>query len=277
MSNPLMNEKAATHAAQAGWGAPDPASGPARRGTALGNLPITDGPISSWRPKVMTVSGTATASGVLLVLLLSTAVAGWIAAPDTTANFNGVSVAAIGFMVVGFVCAITLRFKPMWAPVLAPIYALAQGFFLGVISRMYDAAYDGIVLQAVGATLAVFTVMLLLYRSRIIKVTDRFRRIVVGATVGLMLFYMVSFVFALVAGAHSVSFINSPSLLGIGFSLFAAGLAAMMLAVDFDLIEKGAAAGWPKGMEWYAAFGLLATLIWLYLEILRLLSKLQRR
>ena len=277
MSNPLMNEKAAAQAARAGWGAPDLSS---RSTTVQGVLqggPIHDGPISSWRPKVMTVSGTATATGVLLVLLLTTAVAGWISAPSATADFNGVSVAAIGFMVVGFVCAITLRFKPMWAPVLAPIYALAQGFFLGVISRMYDARYNGIVLQTVGATLAVFAVMLFLYRSRIIKVTDRFRRIVVGATVGLMLFYMVSFVFALVAGANSVSFINSPSLLGIGFSLFAAGLAAMMLAVDFDLIEKGAAAAWPKGMEWYAAFGLLATIIWLYLEILRLLSKLQRR
>ncbi len=276
MSNPLMNEKAAAEAARAGWAAPDHAG----RSTQLAGLPITpidDGPISSWRPRVMTVSGTATATGVLLVLLLCTAVAGWIAAPTTTADFNGVSVAAIGFMVVGFLCAVVLRFKPMWAPVLAPIYALAQGFFLGVISRMYDTANHGIVLQAVGATLAVFAVMLFLYRSRILKVTDRFRRIVVAATAGLMLFYLVSFVFALVAGAHSVSFINSPSLLGIGFSLFAAGLAAMMLAVDFDLVEKGAAAGWPKGMEWYAAFGLLATLIWLYLEILRLLSKLQRR
>ena len=120
MSNPLMNEKAATEAARAGWGAPDPAS----RSTPIATLPITDGPISSWRPKVMTVAGTATATGVLLVLLLSTAVAGWVAAPTTTANFNGVSVAAIGFMVVGFGCAITLRFKPNWAPVLAPVLSL---------------------------------------------------------------------------------------------------------------------------------------------------------
>ncbi|MEI7547519.1 MAG: Bax inhibitor-1/YccA family protein [Actinomycetota bacterium] len=276
MSNPLMNEKAAAEAARAGWGAPEPST----RRTSIDGLvsaPITDGPISSWHPKVMTVGGTATATGVLLVLLLATATAGWIMAPTSTGDANGAMGLGIGGIVVGLVCAIVLRFKPTLAPVLAPIYALAEGFFLGVISRVYDAQYNGIVLQAVGATLAVFAVMLFLYKSRILKVTDRFKRIVVTATMGLMLFYMVSFVIGLFTGFGSISFFNSASPMGILFSVLAAGLAAMMLAVDFDLIEKGAAAGWPKGMEWYAAFGLLATLIWLYLEILRLLSKLERR
>lgn len=265
MANPLMTEKAAAVAARSAWAAPDPRTA------------VDDGPISSWRPQPMTVSGTVTATGVLLVLLLATATVGWIVAPHTTASFNGVGVAAIGLMVVGFVCGIVLRFKPAWAPVLAPIYALAQGFFLGVVSRMYDTMYEGIVVQAVGATLGVFAVMLVLYRTRILKVTDRFRRIVVMATMGLMTFYLVSFVMALVFGAHSISFIDSPSGLGVLFSVLAAGLAAMMLAVDFDLVERGAREQWPKGMEWYAAFGLLATLIWLYIELLRLLSKLQRR
>jgi len=120
-------------------------------------------------------------------------------------------------------------------------------------------------------------VMLVLYKTQIIKVTDRFRRIVIGATMGLMVFYMLSFVIRLIAGPSSVSFLSNGSGLGIIISLVAAGLAAMMLAVDFDLIERGAREGWPKGMEWYAAFGLLATLVWLYLEMLRLISQLNRR
>ena len=133
-------------------------------------------------------------------------------------------------------------------------------------------------LQAVGATLGVFAVMLIMYRTRIIKVTDRFKRIVIGATLGLMAFYFFSFIiFLFTGGSGGANFLNSTSLFSIGFSIFAAGLAAMMLAVDFDFIEKGTKAGLPKGMEWYAAFGLLTTLVWLYLEMLRLISKLNRR
>ncbi len=263
-----MNEKAAANAVRAGWGAPDPST----RST-----PITDGPVSAWSPKVMTVGGTATATGVLMALLLATATIGWVMAPSSSANASGALGLAIGGVVVGLICAIVLRFKPTLAPVLAPIYALAEGFALGVISRAYDAQYKGIVIQAVGATLGVFAVMLFLYKSRILKVTERFKRIVMTATMGLMLFYAVSFVIGLFTGFSSISFFNSASPMGILFSVVAAGLAAMMLAVDFDLIEKGAKEGWPKGMEWYAAFGLVATLVWLYLEILRLLSKLERR
>ena len=155
------------------------------------------------------------------------------------------------------------------------IYAVAEGFFLGVISKSYNNWQDGIVVQAVGATLGVFLVMLFLYKSRIIKVTDRFKRIVIMATMGLMALYLVSFLINIFGG--NVAFLQSASPMGILFSVFAAGLAAMMLAVDFDLIEKGAKAGWPKGMEWYAAFGLLTTLVWLYLELLRLIAKLNQR
>ncbi|MDO9173747.1 MAG: Bax inhibitor-1/YccA family protein, partial [Actinomycetota bacterium] len=182
---------------------------------------------------------------------------------------------AIAGMLVGFVAAIVVSFKPMLAKVLGPVYAVGMGFFLGVISKSYNNWQDGIVVQAIGATLGVFAVMLVLYKSRIIKVTDRFRRLVVMATLGLMVFYLFSFVIRLFGG--TVPFLESTSIWGIGFSLFAAGLAAMMLALDFDLIEKGAKAGWPKGMEWFAAFGLLTTLVWLYLEMLRLISKLNQR
>ncbi|MEQ1873958.1 MAG: Bax inhibitor-1/YccA family protein [Ilumatobacteraceae bacterium] len=267
MSNPMMSEKAVTEAARAGWAAPDPSTR---------NTPITDGPISGWQSgRTMTAGGTASATGVLLVLLFGSAVAGWSmteATPGSEAKFPAL---AIGGVLVGFACAIFLHFKPTFAKVLGPIYAIAEGFFLGAISKVYNDAYDGIVVQAVGATLAVFAVMLFLYKAKIIKVTDRFRRNVIMASMGLMAFYLVSFGINLFGG--NVPFINEATPMGILFSVVAAGLAAMMLAVDFDMIDRGVAAGWPKGMEWYCAFGLLATLVWLYLEILRLLAKLNRR
>ena len=269
MSNPILNEKAAAEAARSGWAAPTTG-----RSTPLG--PIDDGPISGWQSSnVMTVAGTATATGVLLVILLAAASAGWVTGPTRDGTSSSFPMLAIGGMLVGFVCGLVVSFKPNLARILGPVYAVGMGYFLGVISKAYNNWQSGIVVQAIGATLAVFAVMLFLYKSRIIKVTERYRRIVIMATMGLMLFYAVSFVISLF-GAR-VPFINDASPLGIGFSLLAAGLAAAMLAVDFDLIERGAKAGWPKGMEWYGAFGLLTTVVWLYLEILRLLSKLQQR
>ena len=222
----------------------------------------------------MTVRGTITASGVLMVILIAFAVVGWQMAPESkTGEVTGFPMLAIGGVLVGFACAIAMYFRPMWAKFLAPAYAVGQGFFLGVISKAYEDYQDGIVLQAVGATLGVFVVMLVLYRSRIIKVTDKFRRIIITATLGLMVFYLVSFVIRLIGGASSVSFLNSPSLLGIGFSLFAAGLAAMNLALDFDFIEQGSKQGCPRAWSGSPAFGLMVTLVWLYLEMLRLLSQ----
>ena len=274
MANPILNEKAAAAAAKAGWGAPDPGS----RSTPIPGIPITDGPVSPWARTAgatMTVGGTATATGVLMVLLLGAAAVGWAAAPAAdAANPKFPALALVG-VIVGFICAIAVSFKPNLAKVLGPIYALAEGFFLGVISKSYENWQHGIVVQAVGATLGVFAVMLFLYKSRIIKVTDRFKRIVMMAMFGLMGFYLISMVVSLFGG--NISFLSNGGPLGILISVFAAGLAAMMLAVDFDLIEKGAKAGWPKGMEWYGAFGLLTTLVWLYLEMLRLISQLNRR
>jgi uncharacterized YccA/Bax inhibitor family protein len=269
MANPILNDSTWNKAAHnPGWAAPDPTS----RST-----PITDGPISTWSSKVMTVGGTISATGVLLVVLLAAAVVGWQTGPDAQGEVRGFPALALVGVLVGFACAIAMYFRPMWAKFLAPVYAVGEGFFLGVISKAYEGFKDGIVLQAVGATLGVFVAMLVLYRTRIIKVTDRFRKIVITATMGLMLFYAVSFVFRLIAGSNSVSFLQSASGLGIAFSVFAAGLAAMNLALDFDFIEKGSKQGLPKGMEWFAAFALVVTLVWLYLELLRLLSKLQRR
>ena len=267
MANPILNDNTWNKAAKnPGWGAPDPTT----RST-----PINDGPISGWHSQVMTVGGTISATGVLMVVLLAAAVVGWQTGPDNQGEVRGFPALALVGILVGFACAIAVYFRPMWARILAPIYAVGEGFFLGVISKAYDGYQHGIVVQAVGATLGVFAVMLVLYRTKIIKVTDKFRRIVITATMGLMVFYLFSFILNLFGGG--VSFLHSTSLLSIGFSIFAAGLAAMNLAIDFDFIEKGAKQGLPKGMEWFAAFALVITLVWLYLELLRLLSKLQRR
>jgi uncharacterized YccA/Bax inhibitor family protein len=269
MANPILNDKTWNKAARdPGWGAPDPST--------RGGLPINDGPTSPWRGNVMTVGGTISATGVLMVILLAAATVGWQMGPNNSGDqIGGFPALALGGILIGFACVIAIYFRPMWAKFLAPVYAVGEGFFLGVISKAYEGFKDGIVVQAVGATLGVFAVMLFLYKTNIIKVTDRFRRIVITATLGLMLFYMVSFVINLFGGG--VPFLNSSSGLGIAFSLFAAGLAAMNLALDFDFIERGARQGLPKGMEWFAAFALVITLVWLYLELLRLLAKLQRR
>ena len=144
---------------------------------------------------------------------------------------------------------------------------------MGAISRAYSIQYSGIVLQAVGATLGVFVAMLVMYRTGIIRVNDKFRRVVMSAMVGLLIFYGVSFLFNLL-GAN-ITFFNDASLIGIGFSIFVAGLAAASLALDFDFIERGEKEGLPKQMEWFAALGVVITLVWLYLEILRLLAKLR--
>lgn len=265
MSNPVLNDDAMRKAGGAGWAAPD---------AAMRSTPIDDGPISPWVASRMTVSGTATATGVLFVLLLAAATVGWMSTDTLTDGFP--VLAGVG-IAVGIGCVFGLMFKPTLARFLAPVYAIAEGYVVGVISKAYETYQDGIVVQAAGATVATFLVMLFLYRTQIIKVTDRFRRIVVGATLGVMVLYLVSFVIRLVAGADSVRFLDSPSAFGIGFSVFVCALAAMNLALDFDFIERGSKQGLPKGMEWYAAFGLLVTIVWLYLEILRLLSKLNRR
>jgi uncharacterized YccA/Bax inhibitor family protein len=270
MPNPMFNESTMKKASTE-WPPPQP-------GTEY-VPPITDGPISPWKPGVMTVNGTISATAVLLALLLASATAGWLASggsgEDALGNptFEFPAVAWVG-LIVGFGAVIALWRKPHLAKILGPVYAIAQGFFVGALSHAYESMWDGIVVQAAGATIAVFAVMLFVYRTRIIRVTDRFRRTVITATLGIMVLYIGALVFRLF-GAE-VSFLSSPSLLGIAFSVFVAGLAAMNLALDFDFIERGTEQGLAKDFEWYAAFGLLVTIVWLYLEMLRLLSKLRR-
>jgi uncharacterized YccA/Bax inhibitor family protein len=276
MSNPVLNERT-LESARTTWAPPQ---GPPER-----VAPIDDGPVTPWRPRVMTVDGAIRATGVLVVLLLAAAAVGWamVGEPSVVIR-NGVayeqtSIPALawGGLIVGVALTFLLMFRPRLAPVVAPVYALAEGLFLGALSRGYENAYDGIVVQAAGATIAVFVVMLVLYRTGVVKVTERFRSIVVAATLGVMVFYGVSLLIRLFAGADSVRFLSSPSPLGIAFSLAVAGLAAFHLALDFDFIERGARQRLDKQFEWYAAFGLLVTIVWLYLELLRLLSKLRSR
>ena len=171
--------------------------------------------------------------------------------------------------------AILTVFKPMLARYTAPVYALLQGLFLGAISHVYEAQWSGIVVQAVLGTVGVFGAMLFLYTQRIIRVTNRTRRMVVAATFGVMVIYLVGAVVSLFGG--SVSFINSPSLFGILFSVAVVGIAAFNLLLDFDVIERAEQSAAPRQLEWFAAFGLMVTVVWLYLEILRLLGKLNSR
>ena len=217
----------------------------------------------------MTISGTMNAIAVLFGLSGIAAVLSWNA--TSVESFPAwLPLAGIGGMVI----AIVLAFRMRWAMYLGPVYALVQGAFVGAISKVYDAAYDGIVLQAALGTATVFVVMWALWSSRIIKVTARFRMIVVAATLSIFVLYLGAFI---VNFFTPVSFLSSASGLSIGISVLVIGVAALNLALDFDLIERGIAGKGPKYLEWYAAFGLLVTVIWLYLEILRLLSKLQRR
>jgi uncharacterized YccA/Bax inhibitor family protein len=277
MANPVLNDAtlrqavAADRSDRSGWAAPQAGS--------QFNPPINDGPVTR-QPGVMTMDGTITATGALLALILVMGGVGWVATKPAVilagqSRFSGVGLTSLVAMLASFGLGILMRFKPKLSPIVAPLYALAMGFALGSISRRYETLQHGIVLQAIGATVAVFVVMLALYKTRIIKVTDKMRRVVGMATGGLMLFYLVSIVLNLVG--VQVPFIHSASPIGILFSVFAAGLAAWNLALDFDTTERGVAAGAPKYMEWYCAFGITSTLVWLYLELLRLMSKLNRR
>ena len=279
MANPLLNDKAFAKAVektpeQAGWAAP-------RGGSASGtqttwNAPITDGPVSPWRSaNSMTANGAMSATLFLMVLLIAAAMFGWSSVQTIgvgeAISFPGWAMMA---MIVGFVSVLVATFKPTTARFLAPVYAIAEGAVVGAISKVFNIQYPGIVLQAVGATIGVFVVMLTLYRTGILRVTDKFRRIVIGATLGLAAFYLFSFIVSLF-GSSLIP--TGSSGMSIGFSVLVAGLAAMNLALDFDFIDKAEAAGAPKHMEWFAALGIMVTLVWLYLEILRLLAKMRDR
>lgn len=278
MANPALNEqtfKKARQEDQAGWAAVTATGAGRGADGTVWNPPVDDGPISPYRTSVMTMSGTVTATAVMFVVLLTTAAFGWNAVARPVEGEIRLPGWVLPVLLGALGVAILTVFKPKLARFTGILYAALEGLVVGAISRMYELQWNGIVVQAAGATVAVFASMLFLYATRVIKVTDRFRRIVIGATVGVMIFYGISLLLSLFGATPP--FINSPSAFGIGFSLIVVGIAAMNLALDFDLIERGVQAGAPRYMEWYSGFGLMVTVVWLYLEILRLLSKLRER
>ncbi len=222
----------------------------------------------------MTLNGTINKTGILLLCAVATAAWAWssfLQSGDLSVAGPMVLVGAFGGLIVGLVTS----FKKEWSPVTAPIYALLEGLVLGGLSAVFNLRYPGIAMQAVGLTFGTLFVLLLAYRSGLIKVTQKFRLGVVAATGGIFLFYMLE----MLLGFFGINFmtVNGASPIGIVFSLVVVGVAALNLVLDFDFVEQGVSYGAPKYMEWYAAFGILVTLVWLYLEILRLLSKMRSR
>lgn len=218
--------------------------------------------------RAMTLEGTVNKSFIMLGLLVFSFSWAW----NHPQQFLPLVFPAV---LIGFIVAMVTIFKQEWSRFTAPLYALVEGVVLGGLSLIFERQYPGIVVQAVGLTFGILFSLLMAYKSKLIKVTQNFRLGVVAATGGIFLLYFVNIIMGFF-GAQ-MSFIHGSGLLGIGFSLFVIVIASLNLVLDFDFIEKGAESNAPKYMEWYGAFGLMVTLIWLYLEILRLLAKLQRR
>ena len=243
-------------------------------------LDLGSGTVVSRDAGAMTLNGTVNKTGILLLLSVLTAAFAWtqsvVTGPDGTAMVApGVTIYALGGAIGGFILAMVTVFKKTWSPVTAPLYALVEGFFLGAISAVFELKYPGIVFQAVVLTFGTLGTLLAAYRSGLIRATENFKLGVVAATGGIALVYLVSMGLRLFG--KDIPLIHESGLVGIGFSLFVVVIAALNLVLDFDFIESGVEAGAPKYMEWYGAFGLMVTLVWLYIEFLRLLAKLQSR
>jgi uncharacterized YccA/Bax inhibitor family protein len=222
----------------------------------------------------MTLNGTVNKTGILLLCAIATAAWTWhlfLPEQDMSAVAPLMLVGGIG----GFIMALVTVFKKEWSPVTAPIYALLEGLVLGGLSALLNLRYPGIAMQAVALTFGTLFVLLLAYRSGLIQVTAKFRLGVIAATGGIMVFYLLQ----MLLGFFGFQFtsINGSGFIGIGFSLIVVAVAALNLVLDFDFIERGVQYGAPKYMEWYGAFGIMVTMVWLYIEILRLLSKMRSR
>ena len=222
----------------------------------------------------MTLAGTVNKTGILLICAIATAGWTWHLFLESR-DFADIAPLMIGGLLGGFIVAMVTIFKKEWSPVTAPIYALLEGLALGGISAAFDLRYPGIGIEAVGLTFGTLFVLLLAYSSGLIKVTQKFRLGIVAATGGIAVFYLLEMLLSFF-GFRFVA-INGSGVIGIGFSLIVVAIAALNLVLDFDFIERGVQCGAPKYMEWYGAFGIMVTLVWLYLEILRLLSKTRSR
>ena len=220
----------------------------------------------------MTIQGAVNKTGILLALVILSAAFAWNRfSQDPASAMMFMKVGAIG----GLIVALVTCFKKEWSPVTAPIYALLEGLALGGISAALNTQWNGIALQAAMLTFGTLFTMLAAYRCGWIRATAKFRTGVIAATGGIFLLYLVSWILGMFG--VNLSFMHGSGLLSIGISVFVVVIAALNLVLDFDVIEQGAQLGAPKYLEWYAAFGLLVTLVWLYLEILRLLAKLNSR
>jgi uncharacterized YccA/Bax inhibitor family protein len=221
--------------------------------------------------QTMTVSGTINKSFLMLILLVASAAITWI----STFNGQNPMVLTIGGAIVGFVLVLIATFKPQYSTFLAPGYAIFEGLFIGGISAIFEAMYPGIVIQAVSCTFVTFMVCFGLYKYEIVKVTEKFRSVVIAATLAIATYYLISWLLSMFTSFQRVD--QGNSWMSIGISVFVIVIAALNLFLDFDQIEKGAQQKLPKYMEWYGAMGLMITLVWLYIEFLRLLSKISSR
>jgi uncharacterized YccA/Bax inhibitor family protein len=226
--------------------------------------------------ETMTAQGAAMKTGVLLLLCVLSASWTWSMVLDAARGIGSagnVSAWMMGGLIGGLVLALVTIFKKEWAKITAPLYALAEGLLLGGLSAYLEQMYPGIAIQAVGLTFGVLLVMLVAYQAGWIKVTQKFRSGLMMAMGAVFLIYMVSFVLGFFG--VNIPYIHDSGPIGILFSLAVVVIASLTLLLDFDFIQKGEENGLPKYMEWFAAFGLMVTLVWLYIEILRLLSKLR--
>ncbi|HEX3905700.1 MAG TPA: Bax inhibitor-1/YccA family protein [Polyangia bacterium] len=253
-------------------------SNPALSSKSFGGFVAVDpsAPSTSSRTetRAMTIQGTVDKTAILLAITIFAAIWPWrmlFETRDPSAVVPWLMFGTLG----GFVTAMVTIFKKSWAPVTAPIYAVCEGLALGGISAMFELRYHGIAFQAMALTFGVLAVMLVAYKTKAIRATEGFKLGVIAATGAIALVYLLSMVLGMF-GVH-MGFMYSSGPLGIGISLVVVVVAALNLVLDFDVVEQGARMGAPKFMEWYGAFGILLTLVWLYLEILRLLSKLNDR
>jgi len=238
-------------------------------------LDLASGEVIRGDSSAMTLNGTVNKTGLLLLLSVITAAFAWNQIEFTPQGPVGAMPYLLGGAIGGLVFALVTTFKKEWAPVTAPLYALVEGLFLGAISAIYNARFEGIVLQAVLLTFGTLFALLFAYRSGLIRATENFKLGVVAATGGIALVYLASIVLGFFD--IRIPMIHESGIVGIGFSLFVVVIAALNLVLDFDFIETGVEHRAPKYMEWYGAFGLMVTLVWLYVEFLRLLAKLQSR
>jgi uncharacterized YccA/Bax inhibitor family protein len=276
MANPMFNERAFAGAGGS-VGSLDGTFATQAQTTLGGGPPTTVG------GRTMTVGGTCAAAGLMLVVLSVGAVFGWSRVTTSTETLptgevvRSAELTSMAWlwvpMLVGLAIALLTAFRPQLARITALPYALIQGVFVGVISHLYDSQTQGVAVRAVVATIGVSAFMLLLYGLRVLRATPKFTKGVIAATFGVLALYVVSWIASIFTGSN---FLGTPTPLNILLSLVIVGIAALNLIIDFDFIERGSASGLPASMEWYGGFGLMVTLIWMYLELLRLLSMLQR-